>query len=108
MTKMFAGLCAAALVLGLSFTPTLTHAQEQGMEEAEQGMTGESDATEDSGSMEEPQKDAAEEAEESGSAGDISEATTQAECKKAGGKWKAKKEKCVEKKQKNRETKRKQ
>ena len=45
MTKLLAGLVAAAFAFGLSVTPTLTFAEEDAMEEAEQGTMDAGDET---------------------------------------------------------------
>ena len=68
MTKLFAGLFAATLLLGLGSAPTLTYAQDEPMEEAEEGTM---DSGDDSSTMEEdatdeaPAEDPMEEAEDS-------------------------------------------
>lgn len=67
MTKLLAGLVAAAFAFGLSVAPTLTYAEEDAMEEAEQGTmdAGDESMSEESDAMEEPQEEAVEEAEDS-------------------------------------------
>ena len=67
MTKLLAGVFAAAFVFGLSLAPALTYAEEDAMEEAEQGTmdAGDEAMSEESDAMEEPQEDAVEEAEDS-------------------------------------------
>ena len=68
MSKLFAPLFAAAFVMGLSAAPILTHAQDDPMEDAEEG-TMESDSStmeEDTDSMDEaPAEDPMEESEDS-------------------------------------------
>ncbi|HUU25885.1 MAG TPA: hypothetical protein VMW68_10030 [Methyloceanibacter sp.] len=72
MAKLFAGLFAAALLMGLGSAPTLTYAQDDMMEDAEDSMdTGDEtmgdDSTmeEDTGSMDEAPVDPMEESEAS-------------------------------------------
>jgi len=65
MSKLFAGLFAAALLIGLG-TPTFTFAQDDPMEDAEESSMDSGDDSsmeEDSGSMDEAPEDPMEEAE---------------------------------------------
>jgi len=72
MAKLFAGLFVAALLIGLGSAPTLTYAQDDPMEDAEDSMdTGDesmgddSSMEEDTGSMDEAPVDPMEESEAS-------------------------------------------
>ena len=54
MTKLFAGLLAIALMIGLGSVPTLTHAEEDTTEEAKTGGSDTAaDSTKDESVMEE-------------------------------------------------------
>lgn len=63
MTKLFAWLFAATLVLGLSAAPTLTYAEDP-VEESEEATTDDESMDEGSDTTEAPQEDPMEEAEE--------------------------------------------
>jgi hypothetical protein len=53
MTKLFAGLFVAALMIGLGSAPTLTHAEEGTTEEAGTGSDAAAGSTKDESMMEE-------------------------------------------------------
>ena len=53
MAKLFAGLFAAVLLLGLGSAPTLTYAQDDPMEDAEDSMDTGDESMSDDSSMEE-------------------------------------------------------
>ncbi|HUW72448.1 MAG TPA: hypothetical protein VMW05_00195 [Methyloceanibacter sp.] len=53
MAKLFAGLFAAALLIGLGSAPTLTYAQDDPMEDAEDSMDTGDESMSDDSSMEE-------------------------------------------------------
>jgi hypothetical protein len=68
MTKLFASLFAAALLIGLGSAPTLTYAQDEPMEDAEEDAmdTGDESSTmEEDTTDEAPAEDPIEEAEDS-------------------------------------------
>jgi hypothetical protein len=70
MAKLFAGLFAAVLLLGLGSAPTLTYAQDDPIEDSEDSMDAgdesmSDDSSMDDGSMDEAPVDPMEESEES-------------------------------------------
>ena len=52
MKTLFAGICAAALMVGVGFAPTLTHAEEDATETAGSGPASGGDSTQDETMME--------------------------------------------------------
>lgn len=66
MTKLFAPLFAAAFVIGLSAAPVLTYAQDDPIEESEEGTTDAGDESADTDTKDEaPAEDPMEESEDS-------------------------------------------
>ncbi len=64
MTRLFAALFAAAFVFGLSAAPILSHAQDEPIEEAEEGTMDDGSSSGDDGA-DAPAEDPVEESEDS-------------------------------------------